>query len=247
MDSKSCMAVIVEPRNHPALEMVLKNITSTLPSHWKVMWFHGLLNTSQAAKMKKVYGNRLTLIDTQVFNYCRREYNCLLTSTKFWNRIPAEHILIFQTDTYLLYKTPHKLNTFLRYDYVGAPWRDGRVGNGGLSLRRKSAMLRLLRRHRNRYIQHEDDWTCAIMRKSKTAFQLAPKSVASGFSIETTMYDPHPFGIHKAWHYLPAPQWDQLVSKYPELEQLRSLNGHHYRPKRPPTRHPNQRRSFGLV
>jgi hypothetical protein len=69
-------------------------------------------------------------------------------------QVPAEHVLIFQTDTFLLNDT---LDAWTQWDYVGAPWGGPfsetpwmmrnllhRVGNGGLSLRRKSAMLKCI-------------------------------------------------------------------------------------------------------
>ena len=36
------------------------------------------------------------------------------------------------------------INDFIGFDYVGAPLKCGLVGNGGLSLRRKSKMLEII-------------------------------------------------------------------------------------------------------
>lgn len=75
------------------------------------------------------------------------EYNRLLLSTDLWKSIKGEHLLIFQTDTVLCRASPHAVDDFLQYDYVGAPWASAPhlpCGNGGLSLRTKSKALQVL-------------------------------------------------------------------------------------------------------
>jgi hypothetical protein len=53
--------------------------------------------------------------------------------------------LIFQLDTLLSEQYKNNIYNFLDYDYVGAPWAfNHKVGNGGLSLRKKSKMLEIL-------------------------------------------------------------------------------------------------------
>jgi hypothetical protein len=77
------------------------------------------------------------------------EYSKLLVSEEFWQSTVAEHILIFQSDARMLRPIPRQL---LRYSFLGAPWPAGDLlskgnapfggGNGGLSLRHRSAMLK---------------------------------------------------------------------------------------------------------
>jgi hypothetical protein len=59
---------------------------------------------------------------------CR--YSELLCSVEFWEAIPTENILIFQEDSMICSKSQRSLLDFLEYDYIGAPWPTGRVGNG---------------------------------------------------------------------------------------------------------------------
>ncbi len=91
-------------------------------------------------------------------------YSCLLMSPSFYLSLPTEHILIFQWDSLLLRHDDGNtdrqtgryeyLRDFFDFPYIGAPWRwrgcrepfhldsecrDG--GNGGFSLRRRSAMI----------------------------------------------------------------------------------------------------------
>jgi hypothetical protein len=70
-------------------------------------------------------------------------------SAAFWESLPGDTHLVFQTDCFLRNNT---MERWLKYDYVGAPWGlpkikpehplYGKVGNGGFSLRKKEAMLR---------------------------------------------------------------------------------------------------------
>ena len=69
----------------------------------------------------------------------------------FYDNIPTETFLIFQTDSIILRENKDKIYDFIKYDYVGAPWPKTmdilgkmEVGNGGLSLRKKSKMVELL-------------------------------------------------------------------------------------------------------
>ena len=49
-------AIIVEPREHPALEFVLNNFLSTLSDEWNIIVFHGNKNIDF---LKKIIENNL--------------------------------------------------------------------------------------------------------------------------------------------------------------------------------------------
>lgn len=141
-------AVIIEPRAHPALSFVLQN-ACTLPPTWSILVIHGRNNLAAVQEAIASTGNPqrfLSPIGLDVDNLTRVQYNALLTSAAFYRGIPTEMILIFQTDT--LFLEPALLDSFMGYDYVGAPWKNGKVGNGGLSLRRRSKMIEVCERVR---------------------------------------------------------------------------------------------------
>lgn len=82
-------------------------------------------------------------------------YNSLLMSLKFYKRYKQfNYILIYQLDAWV-FRDELDYWCDKGYDYIGAPWFEGLhkptgfkiigVGNGGLSLRRVSAHLKLLR------------------------------------------------------------------------------------------------------
>ena len=90
--------------------------------------------------------NTTSVLWNQLQNY-KQAYSRLLTSRLFWEKLPLEHVLVFQVDSVLCARSSLRIDDFINYDFVGAPlpkfyWADGlRFGNGGLSLRSKAMML----------------------------------------------------------------------------------------------------------
>jgi hypothetical protein len=73
--------------------------------------------------------------------------NKFMTEKWLWeNLAPAEHILIFQSDSMLCANAARSVEDFFEYDLVGAPIDSklGRGYNGGLSLRKRTSVLRVL-------------------------------------------------------------------------------------------------------
>lgn len=135
-------AVLIEPRCHPALGFVLRNLHENIPVHWKILVFHGMNNRERVHSLLNTLPTERWMppIELEIDNLTREMYNGLLMSPDFYDAIPTEHHLIVQTDAILFAEHRHFLPLFLSYDYVGAPWKNGWVGNGGLSLRRTRQM-----------------------------------------------------------------------------------------------------------
>ena len=209
-------AVIVEPRKHPALSFVLQNFATNLSSDWKILVFHGKENKEYVGDIigKMEDSSRfLTPIQLDVTNLSFEQYNAVLMSQAFYRCIPTETLLIFQTDTMIL--EPAQLQEFLSYDYVGAPWKSGHVGNGGLSLRKKTKMITVITTV-NQFNSNEDVYfsTQRIVPLKKPAFEEAQR-----FSVETVFY-PSPFGIHAPWKNLSFEEMEKLTMKYPAIHEL---------------------------
>ena len=93
-------------------------------------------------------------------------HGALLLSERFYRAFEHyEYILICHLDALVL---SHDLGTWCDrgYDYIGAPWllspdtphiTEAKVGNGGFSLRRVSAFLRVLR-SRHYFVEPEEYW-----------------------------------------------------------------------------------------
>ena len=225
--SRTRVAVIVEPREHPFLRAVVQNVMSFLGPSWNLHIF-----TSDERKSWLV--NELSPHEYQVHylhcaNMTPQQYSELLLSPPFWNVIREENVLIFQTDC-IVFRTLEE--HFLDCDYVGGNFFNSKhtapvVGGiqGGLSLRKRSAMLDCLskvsiddmNRHRTQHgyvdIQEppEDVYfthACEILKKN-----VMEVSSRRTFAIEAEFFDA-PFGFH-GW-----------VHPYFSLEQSRQMIMH---------------------
>jgi len=214
-------AIIVEPRRHAALEFVLTNFLENLSDEWNIIVFHGTENIEYVAnisnKLEKIK-KRITLHNLGIRNLTTSDYSRLFATRSFYNNIPTETFLVFQTDTMIFAKNKDILHQFMAYDYVGAPWPSAmhgtRVGNGGLSLRKKSKMLHIIdsRPYRG---EPEDVYFSSNPLYKPTVEE------ALRFSVEQIFF-PESFGCHKPW----GRAWGiALLNLYPELIQLYRLNG----------------------
>jgi hypothetical protein len=188
-----------------------------LPNDWKILVMHGTDNMEFVVQiLSKLPMDRfLPCIQMEVSNLNLRQYNMMLMCSPFYEKIPTERMLVFQTDSIIL--EPDKLDAFLKYDYVGAPWKDGKVGNGGLSLRKKSKMLEICRR--GPLPENEDIYFCVCHGGSL----YRPRAEeAKQFSVETIFYD-RPFGIHAPWKWLSGEEMTVLIKRYPAIQTLIDL------------------------
>ena len=111
----------------------------------------------------------------------KEHYSNFLKTKEFWEQFETEHILIFQHDSCLL---KEGIEEFYEYDYIGASWDfEPYVGNGGLSLRKKSAMLNVLNNY-NEHLELPEDMYFAYGCKALN-LNIASVDVADKFSIET--------------------------------------------------------------
>jgi Protein of unknown function (DUF5672) len=151
-------AVIIEPRNHHLLEAVCKNVMYFLPEHWNLI----ICSYNEEWVRKQIQNIEFQFIKLDKNSLSLEEYSNVLMSSIFWNKIPAENILIFQTDSYMTRRmTKEYLEEIEKYSMIGAPFRyinysNGKDDNidrasvdternfsmsGGFSFRKKSAML----------------------------------------------------------------------------------------------------------
>jgi hypothetical protein len=195
-------AVIIEPRQHKALEYVLDNFLTNLDDNWNFIIFHGNMNKEYVEniinnKLSK-YKNKIKLKNLNIDNLNLTEYNNLLVSKDFYNEIDTEVFLIFQTDSIICSDYKDLINNYIKYDYVGAPWRDKNIGNGGLSLRRKTKMLEII--NNCEYDNKPEDvyfsLSCPNIHRNIPSFEESQK-----FSVET-VYNDISFGVHKPWIHL---------------------------------------------
>ena len=155
-------AVIIEPRNHKYLIGVIKQVMSKLGDTWNLRIFGSDKNE---ANIKENIKGTYKFINMHIDDFVSPDaYSLFMQSKQFWDKIAEEHILIFQTDSFILsnnYSIP------LQYGFIGAPYRLGYYDvsgnyidinapvkggcniNGGFSYRNKKAMLECINKVSN--------------------------------------------------------------------------------------------------
>ena len=216
--------VIVEPRQHPNMIPVIKNFMFLLQhTGWRLIVYHGPDNERFVKDGLSDVFHPATYGLKQQVHYVRmaqpnltpHEYSAMMCNPMFWQCLldgfKCEHALIFQCDTLLL-KGGDAIDSFLKYDYVGAPWPDGgiyaalrpnnrrmqlTVGNGGLSLRNVRAMLAITRTYPYPHESGvpEDVYFAHWMKVHETEYWVPTSEEASAFAMEHVL-NPDAAGLH---------------------------------------------------
>lgn len=212
--------VIIEPRKHPHLEFCIRSALHFLEKDWGLQIFVGKDNLDFVTKLTEQWGG-VKIVNLNVSDLTARQYNQFKRSAELWQQVQSEHVLWIEPDCILRRRG---VEEYLSYDYVGAPWGPGqaispacRVGNGGLSVRRRSAMLSVAEQANPDHLLFapEDMYfsvnmhlaNCAV----KGAFNLPSFEVARKFAVET-VYHPDPVGLHKTWKYVQTRQLMTLLN-----------------------------------
>ena len=149
------------------------------------------------------------IIDNLIISSSYDYNNYLANSKVFWNHIKEENILIIQHDSALL---KNGIEEFYQYDYVGAPWTfQQHGGNGGLSFRKKSAMLKVIENYPYNGIDNEDVYFCNGLKF--LGMNLAPREVCEKFSCEA-IFKLGALGYHAIERYLTPEQCEQIKNQY---------------------------------
>jgi hypothetical protein len=88
---------------------------------------------------------------------------------------------------------------FLNFDYIGAPWPDGQVGNGGFNIESQRMFERKLDLPRDHVLDHpSDNWLCKFHRNrlESDGLKFAPTETAMRFSTEWLGNENPSFGFH---------------------------------------------------
>ena len=220
--------VIIEPRKHKALNYIIRNALDNLDEYWSILIFHGTKNKEYLDKivegLTEGYKKRISFRDLGVDNLDYPAYAALKTSIDFYKSLPTEICLFMETDSMIISRNKNNIYYFLEYDYVGAPWSGelhnpsstNGVGNGGFSLRRRSAMISVLESYP--YTPSPGGEDCHI---SKFVTNKPPLDKACAFAMESIpCWDS--FGLHKPWNYI---QLQYIVQVVPNIQELIDLQG----------------------
>lgn len=139
------------------------------------------------------------------------EYNLTLTNPKFWEILSDyDRVVIFQHDSMIL---RDGIEEFLKWDYVGSPWKfQQHGGNGGLSVRNPKLMLSICKDIEWKALHgNEDVYFSNIMLREK--MKLAPREVCSKFSCET-IFQLGTLGYHSIDSHLTPRECEQIKNQY---------------------------------
>ncbi|KAG0651558.1 hypothetical protein D0Z07_1856 [Hyphodiscus hymeniophilus] len=151
--TSSKVAVIVETRGSGNIVPLVLHFSSVLGPSWPIVIYtssenFGSFSTSAALHRYQIIGRVVvrSLAEGVWFPNWDSVSGFLTTSWLWEDLAPAEHVLLFQSDSVLCSAAVRSVEDFFEYDYIGAPihptWGAG--FNGGLSLRRRSTILKVL-------------------------------------------------------------------------------------------------------
>ncbi|KAL8672091.1 MAG: hypothetical protein Q9168_003451 [Polycauliona sp. 1 TL-2023] len=141
---------------------------------------------------------------------------------------PYKHLLFFQSDSILCANSPRMVEDFLQYDFIGAPIdpKFGHGWNGGLSLRNRETILKVLERNEftgrpENGSKYEDQWFARKLAELPVGPHYEPGAnlpsipMAAEFAVET-MWKKQPFGLHQVarWQARHMKELDDWCPEY---------------------------------
>lgn len=239
---RSGSALILETRVERIDALLYAALSSLpfLPNDWPLVLhtpvsFGPRLHNSSA--LRYAIKNRRVLVDHSMQlherTFTRNAYQRTFSSPEFWEKHTfGEHVLIMQTDTCFCASSSASVDMFTSYDYIGAPWQhsvEGGVGfvrwtphagNGGFSLRRRSAMINVTRQYSAQRPQSMPEDVFFQVYGSRAQLRFAHPDIARSFSVEHVFSEAAPVGLHKAFQRWPAERRERLFSWCPHARAL---------------------------
>ena len=238
------VAVIVETRKHKALPFVLNNVMSILSDEWNLQIFHGSNNLDYINEVihNTEYYDKVTLSNLNIDSISQQDTNLEIMLTEyFWKRVIGETVLYFECDSMLCPNSEHKVEDFEHFDYIGGYWGNqldmldndySKVMNGGLSIRKKSFMLDIIKNELQPYLDRggnpcEDYFVTDRIRTKPKVRDVLNFSIDNGYMYP--LDDKAPFGLHKPWGANPAKghgkYYNEIKKVCEDVEKLEIYNG----------------------
>ncbi|KAI0191454.1 hypothetical protein EV127DRAFT_511096 [Xylaria flabelliformis] len=217
------VAVIIEDRPLGNLIPVMLHFHSVLGPEWPIILYTSP-STASTLLRSAPFSRAISSSEIEIRHLphdttfdSHASVSAFLASPFLWTDLePFVKILLFQADSILCAASSARVDDFLEYDLLGAPI-DSRFGtgfNGGLSLRNRELVLRVLERwdfktdstaaDAPREWRYEDQWFFARMKELGEHGELGVKvnlpdqDTASRFAVETIWVEGQmPLGFHQ--------------------------------------------------
>jgi hypothetical protein len=137
-------SVYIEFRNLEHNYFIIRNTIRVLGPNWSHTIVCGNSNYESMCQIRRKLGRTINIIKLDYRSMTRLTYSLLLLKSSFWERFNGDYLLIYQEDSIIFKDIP---NIYFNYDFVGAPFPNKTVGNGGLSLRNKHKMIEICKSH----------------------------------------------------------------------------------------------------
>jgi len=235
---KDKVAVITDTKYTPQLIPLILHYHAVLGPGWPIVFFTSEeLIANHLTDLKVLSGpwqqaikeKRIELRTVpHAYNLTSRDgVNVYLSRPWLYEQLaPAQHVLIFQADAILCANSPHRVDDFLKYDFVGpliGPRK--KIYNGGLSLRNRTMILDILREGNNweKSLERkqknigEDGWFSRRMADRRA--NLPEKGVALRFALQYKWQldtSARPLGYHKIQKNAPE-MMDEIAAWCPEI------------------------------
>ena len=165
--NKTQEAILIEFRLLPHISFLIKNTIYQLGNNWSHTIVCGLNNYEFILNLVGMLDRNIKIIKIPVENLTREEYSIMLLKSSFYRRFSGEKLLFYQEDSIILKPLDSK---FFKYDFIGAPYSNYHVGNGGLSLRTKNVMIEICEKY-------FDPWEKELSRNAKILNRYKPKII----------------------------------------------------------------------
>ena len=133
--------------------MMIQNVHSNIPNNWVIQVFYTGVGQSQLGVdlnrglQKFIDSGRLvfTIIPPHVLAVKTKRFE-MMTDLWFWQNMLANKVLIFGGNAVICSNSPHSIDQFTRFDYIGSPWSamKGFGGDGGISIRSRDLMVTVI-------------------------------------------------------------------------------------------------------
>jgi hypothetical protein len=135
--------------------IMIQNILNNIPEDWVIQIFHannkqfqaGMAISGGILKLIQMNSNRIifTELPAHVTNERKRPIHLMLHPW-LWENMLSDNVLVFGGNHVICSNSPYRLQDFMSYDYISAPWGryKGIGGGSGMSLRNRKVMLGLI-------------------------------------------------------------------------------------------------------